>query len=219
MPELARAAARCPSSSRIADVVGGRAACRRCPASRSHSCGADERARAFGRGVVLVHDRAEPLDQRLLHRDRTRRGAVDHVAAATRRRSVARTLVGQREQAVEHGRHHVRVRDAVALDQPQRLLRVPAVHQHDAGAVHQRQASARTPAARRGTAARCTGAAGSCPGRTFAAVTEGVRATAYGLRARDALGPAGRARRVEHARAELGIVDVVAGLARRAPSS
>ena len=46
----------------------------------------------------------------------------------------------------------------VLVDEPQRLLGVPPVHQHDGGAEGQRHGAARTPAARRGTAARCTGA-------------------------------------------------------------
>ena len=44
----------------------------------------------------------------------------------------------EREQAVEHGRHQVGVGDAVALDQPQRLLRVPAVHEHHGDAAQER---------------------------------------------------------------------------------
>ena len=78
---------------------------------------ADERARAFGRRVVLPHDRAEPLDQPLLHVDRTRRGAVEDEDAATTCRSASLHVVGQRQQPVEHRRHHVRVRDAVLLDE------------------------------------------------------------------------------------------------------
>ena len=77
---------RLPSSSRIRTWSGG-FTLPTVPGFVSHSVGADERARALGRGVVLAHDRAEPLDQPLLHVDRTRRGAVDDVDRATRRRT------------------------------------------------------------------------------------------------------------------------------------
>ena len=40
----------------------------------------------------------------------------------------ARTSLRQREEPVEHRRDHVRVRDAVGLDEVQRVLGVPAVH-------------------------------------------------------------------------------------------
>ena len=54
---------------------------------------------------------------------------MDHV---TQRRQVVAGAggVGQCQQPMELGRHHVRVGDAVALDEPQALLRVPLVHQH-----------------------------------------------------------------------------------------
>ena len=50
----------------------------------------------------------------------------------------AARLVVEREQAVEHRRHHVGVRHAVLLDELQRLVRGPAVHQHDARTVRER---------------------------------------------------------------------------------
>ncbi len=103
----------------------------------------DEEGAALGRGVVLVEHRAPPLDHRLLDVDRRRRGAVHH--PAHRRGVVARLHLGRElEQTVEHGRDHVGVRDAVAIDQAQRFLGVPLVHQHhaDAGAERDQQIEA-----------------------------------------------------------------------------
>src|SRR3989442_764469 len=80
------------------------------------SGGWDESAPAFGRGVVLPHDLTEPVHQALLHVDRTWCGAVEY--EDERRDVVARLhVVGQREQTMEHRRHHVRMGDSVCLDE------------------------------------------------------------------------------------------------------
>jgi hypothetical protein len=175
--------------------------------------GADEGAAAFGRGVVLPDDRAEPLDDRALDGNRRRGGAVQHVA---QRRGVVASLhlVGQREQSVEHRRHHVRVRDAVLLDEAQRLLRLPAVHQRhaDASVEWQRQIEGE----RRGVVER-PGAQAQVVARAKGRARDHLRAETAGgrrLLAVDALGPAGRARGVEHGAADLGILEVVARLGR-----
>ena len=78
-------------------------------------------AGAFGRGVVLPDDRSEPVDQRALGRDRTRRRAVHDVTERGQVVAAAR-LRRQAQQTMKHRRDHVRVRDAVALDQLERAL-------------------------------------------------------------------------------------------------
>ena len=61
--------------------------CRPCPACAATASGLTSVPAPFGRGVVLPHDRAEPVHQPLLHLDRARRRAVDDEDRATRGRS------------------------------------------------------------------------------------------------------------------------------------
>ena len=92
--------------------------------------GGDERcAGCFSRAVVLVDDRAPPLQHALLHVDGTRCGRVHRV---TERREVVRQalLVGQLEHADEHGRNQLRMGHAVPLDELEKLLGVEAFHDH-----------------------------------------------------------------------------------------
>ena len=97
----------------------------------------DQGAEALGGGVVLDHDGAEPLDQGALDADRARGGAVDDEAQRCEVVALPRAL-GQGQHAVEHGRHHVGVGDAVPLNQAQGLRRIPALHDHDGHAIGER---------------------------------------------------------------------------------
>ncbi|GCC47826.1 hypothetical protein chiPu_0031941, partial [Chiloscyllium punctatum] len=59
---------------------------------------------------------------------------------AQRRQVVAAPrLLRQAQQPHEHGRHHMHVRDAVALDQLQQIFGIEARLEHDAAAVAERQ--------------------------------------------------------------------------------
>ena len=174
-------------------------------------------AGTLGGGVVLGDDGSPPVDDRLLHRHGARCRAVND--EAERRQVVAfLDLVRQRQQPVEHGRHHVRVRNAMAFDELERLPRVPPVHQHDADAArlryHERQlqrcrvvqrarAEMKLPspgAVARGPGERGGRGGGGCRGRDIAV---------------HAFRPAGRARGVEHPGPDARLVDVVAGLGRQ----
>ena len=93
-------------------------------------------AGAFGRGVVLVDDRAQPVDHLALGLDRARRGRVQH---DLQRRQVVLVahLLGQLQHAHEHRRHELRVRDVVLLDQRERLLGIEVLHRdHGAAEAH-----------------------------------------------------------------------------------
>ena len=90
---------------------------------------AHHRAAALGGAVVLVDHRSPPLEHRALELDRARRRRVHHVAQ--RGDVVLRAHVGgQPHESLELRRHHVGGGDAVPLDQRERALGVPAVHQH-----------------------------------------------------------------------------------------
>ena len=130
---LARRALRLPSSSVIFNSAIGHT-----PPDRARILqplvGRRDRAAAFGRRVVLPDHRAPPVEHLALHVDRARRGGVDR---PPHRRDVVAVphLVGELQHADELRRHHVRVRAAVALDEPQRLFGIPLVHAHD-GVLH-----------------------------------------------------------------------------------
>ena len=121
----------------------------------------ERRAHALGRGVVLVDDRAPPLDHLALHLDRARRGRVDR--DLLRRQVVAGAhLVGQLQHAHEHRRHPLAVRDAVAA----RCTRAPAPGRTAPSRSRCRRAascSCSRRAARSGTAARARGTRRSRP--------------------------------------------------------
>ena len=94
--------------------------------------GRDRDAVAFGAGVILDQDRSPPFDHLCLDVDRAGRGGVDR--AFQRRDVVARAhLVRQLQHAHEHGRHQLRLRDLVFLDQLQKFLGVEMLHD-DGGA-------------------------------------------------------------------------------------
>ena len=136
---------------------------------------------------------------------RARRGGVDDLAQ--RRHVVLRACIvlGQGEQAVEHGRHHVARRDLVALDAVERVLGRPLVHA--ARAVWPMWSDAepkfRTAVWYSGAATRCTSL--SCGSMLEQVEQERVQlGVGVGVevdqRPAHALGPAGRARRVVHDR-------------------
>ena len=169
----------------------------------------DPGAIALGGRVVLVDDRAEPLDDPLLHRHGTRRGSVDDgpqrrdVVAIAHRRS-------EREQPVEHRRHEVHVRHAMLLDEGKGLLGVPALHHHH------RHAAAERRHERDGERGGVVQRAGAQVHVAVAVlVHRHARDQAVGIRRLgDALRVAGGARRVEHGGAQRGVVDVGAALRR-----
>ena len=101
--------------------------------------GGDQRAAALAGGVVLVDRVAPPGDHLVLHVDRARRRGVDHVAQRGHV-VLGPHVLGQRQQAVELGRHHVRGGDPALLDEAQHVLGQPLVHEHDGVAQVQRRA-------------------------------------------------------------------------------
>ncbi len=128
----------------------------------------DAGAVALGRRVVLVHDRAEPLDDRLLHRHRAGGRAVDDGEQRGDVVALAH-LVRKGQEPVEHRRHEVHVRDPVLLDQRKGLLGVPPLHHHHRHAAAEGRHERDGERARRGTAARCRGARCRRGSRTAAA--------------------------------------------------
>ena len=107
-------------------------------------------------GVVLVDDRAPPLEHLTLHLDRAGRRGVDGVAQA--RQVVARSLAPTRQlqHPHEHRGDELGVGHPVALDQLEAGGGVEVLHHHDGGAqAEHRHANRR--AARSGRAARATG--------------------------------------------------------------
>ena len=96
------------------------------PLLRGDRGGAD----VLGARVVLVDDRAPPLDHLALDRDRARRGRVDHVLQARDVVALA-LLLRELQHADEHRRDELRVRHSIALDELEALARVEALHHHD----------------------------------------------------------------------------------------
>ena len=150
-------------------------------------------------GVVLVHDRAPPLDHLLLDGDRARRRGVDH--HLQRGEVVPRAhLLGQLEHAHEHRRHDLGVGHLVALDEGQELLRIEVLHDHRGAADpldgHVEAQRSRV-VQRRGREVHHPVAE---PEQHRAQGQQGrVGAERHvGDRSLHALGPAGGARRVEH---------------------
>ena len=164
----------------------------------------DDGPAALAGGVVLGDHRAPPVQHLPLDVGRAGRGAVDrgahrgHVVAAP-------GLLRQGEEPAELRGHHVRVGHPVPLHQREQFLGVEAVHQHDRVAelerdrrevqhrrvVERRAAQVHVPVAGREREYA------EEPGRRHRRL---VRVLA-GQRAANALGPAGRARGVDHGRA------------------
>ena len=126
---LAAAAARCRPRRRCAAVPT--TARPTVPLCASHSAELQMReAVALGAGVVLVDDRAPPVDHLLLDRDRAGRGGVDRAAAATTRRSFSRTSSGSFSMRTNMvGTTGVWVTWYCSM-QPQGLLGVEVLHDH-----------------------------------------------------------------------------------------
>ena len=97
----------------------------------------DHGGAALGTAVVLEQDRPPPFDHPVLHVHRARRRGVEH---RTDRGDVggAANVVGQREKAMEHRGHHLRVRDLIATAQLEHRLGRPLVHEDDGVADVQR---------------------------------------------------------------------------------
>ena len=155
---------------------------------------------ALGAGVVLEQDGAPPGDHLLLDLDRARRGGVDgnpqagHVVAVP-------GVLRQLQHPHEHGRHELRVGDAVVLDGRQDLSGVEPLR-HDHGAAEDLDGAG---PAQRGRVVdrpgrqvhRVLSDAEEHAGQAGQGLT-GVGHLAVGQRRPDALGPAGGARGVQH---------------------
>ena len=84
---------------------------------------------ALGAGVVLVQDRAPPLDHPALHVHRAGRCGV-HGRDQAGNVVPGPDLVGELQHPHEHGRHPLTPRDLVLLDGGQRRLCVESLHGH-----------------------------------------------------------------------------------------
>ena len=138
MPITFGSSMRLPSSSKMAISEMGQGL-PTVPGFASHSSAVTSGAAAFAGGVVLVDGVAPPVDHVVLDVDRAGGGGVDHVA---QRRQVVLGphVLGQGQQAVELGRHHVGGGHPVALDEPQHLFGRPLVHEHHGVAHVERRA-------------------------------------------------------------------------------
>ena len=171
----------------------------------------------LGGAVVLVDDRSPPVDHLALHGGRAGRGAMGDPA---QRGDVVAPLdlVGQAQQAHEHGGHDVHVADLVAIDQPQHVLGLEARLQHHAEA---KPRAAHAVGGRRRVIHRAVhhhddrGIGLDAPVLRRLAGGQCLQ-LGRGRPAPHALGPAGRARGVDHAAARhLGRLGVGLRCARR----
>ena len=213
-----RAAARSPSSPTMWHSSSG-------PADRAGVgqplLGGDVGAAdALGARVVLVDDRAPPLDHLALDRDRARRGGVDRRPAGSTGRSASRSSSGRRSMRTNIvGTNWAWVTRWCSMSS-RHCCGVELLH-HDDGAaeavhrhgVHERRGVVE----RRGGevhGARADAVHRRCPARSAPAPPTGSPNGVPGQRLAHALGPAGGARRVEHLPA-LPLVVERAGVARR----
>ena len=154
---------------------------------------------ALAAGVVLLHDRAEPLDHRASRRAGTARPRARRPRGSRGRTSRSRRVV-ELQQPHEVRRHELHVGDAVALDQLETGDRIEVAHRDDgaAEALHGRRPTRRRRVVQRRGAQvhRALGASVEPPDQ---AAERGRRAErrADGRRLH-ALGASGRARRIEH---------------------
>ncbi len=85
---------------------------------------------SLGRPVIFEDHRPQPVDHRLLERRRARAARVEH--HLQRGKIVARThRFGQREHALEHRGHGIKMRDAMAFDVGEQFPGVEAGRQHE----------------------------------------------------------------------------------------
>jgi hypothetical protein len=117
-------------------------------------------------------------------------------------------VVRQLQQAMEHRRHPVRVRDPMAVDQTQGLFRIETPHQHGTDAGDERPDAVDPQGGR--MVGRSSAEIHVEPG---AVPVEAADSRYHGLAvaAVDTLGPPGRAGRIQHLRAGGQIVNVVSG--------
>ena len=170
---------------------------------------AEREAVGLGGAVVLDDDRAPPLDHLLLHRHRARRRGVDDDSSDDRS-AAARTSSGSlssRENIVGTICECVM---RCSRDEIEELRGVELLHDHRRAAEPQRARDARL---RRGVVERRRRQVGlpdaepeHAPARTASPAIAASGCTS-GSGTQDALRLSGRARRVEHRRAELLVVD------------
>ena len=161
---------------------------------------ADGDAVAFRAGVILDQDRSPPFDHLCLDVDRAGRGGVDR--AFQRGDVVARAhLVRQLQHAHEHGRHQLRLRDLVLLDELEEILGVKMLHDDRGAAEHDRHhveaQRSRVIERRRRQIDALRDSCRTCRAEHAQERDSARRSLAFELPL-DALGPAGGAGRIQH---------------------
>ena len=164
---------------------------------------AEHHGAGFGGAVILVDDRSPPFNHRALDvRGTGRRGVDDELQRGEV--VLPADLLRQLQQAHEHGRHHLDVRDAVFFDEPQQVFRIEAGLQNDVRADADGEAAI-------GVGGRVVHWAGDDrddllrpgiediePEHRADRQGAGERLLRGGGRAADALGPAGGAAGIDH---------------------
>ncbi|KEQ52008.1 hypothetical protein BV95_03759 [Sphingobium chlorophenolicum] len=161
--------------------------------------GAEGQRTHLRRSVIFGYDRAPPVDHRLLDVGRAGRAGMQHPAQGGEIVAAAH-FVGQGEQAHEHGRHRIEMRDAMLLDKLEGAFSV------EPGLQHQQPVAARGEGGEED--GRCV-VEGRCDQRAHARHRgvepvpdpgDGLGLFRRGGGAADALGPTRRAGGVDHAR-------------------
>src|SRR5579871_172721 len=168
---------------------------------------ADEKiAMTLGRREILPKDRTPPGDHGAFNVRRGGRCAMEDPSQA---RDIVLLLheVRQRQKAVEHGRNHVRVSDAMFVDEAQRLFGVELLHHHDGRAIELREHD--VPIKRSAMIARPAEKIYAwLASRIDVEILAQDHRPAERALAQDALWPPRRARRIEHARTHRGMFNV-----------